>query len=547
MHWRLATFVLVAAILEAQSQPDVILRSTTRLVQMSVVAQDKDGHPILDLKREDFHLADQGKPREIRVFSLNASRFKTPDMGAGGPRIYSNSFDERAGPSAITIIVIDSLNTKWTDQSRAARQLIQFLRQIQPEEHVAIYSIDGAGFQVLHDFTRDASDLVSTLAHWNGVIPSVDPQDSRQNIGTLLAQVLQGSDPVHRENQLAGNYDSHNSLATLHAMEVIAGSLKNIPGRKNLIWISNGFPVAEWGNLATTAQPGCARCAPFLVNSPVWSVYGEGHTGQIHDSLGDTDNYAPQMDRAMRIVDQANLAIYPVEARGLFSGYGGFDSDPVDVQGTQDVMLDIAKKTGGRAFINGNDIAGAIRTASEDSRVTYTLGFYPDTVRMDGKFHRVKIGVNRPGVTLRYREGYVDEAGSPRVPQTRKAELDEAFRSPIDANAILLKAALKPAPEGWVNLDLRIDLATLQLLPENDRHSGEFDILVLQRNETGQTFGRVNDTVMMNFREATYRKLIEEGVPYQRTILIDPKATVLRAVVRDAATGNIGSLTIPVR
>jgi hypothetical protein len=330
-------------------------------------------------------------------------------------------------------------------------------------------------------------------------------------------------------------------------MEVIAGSLKNIPGRKNLIWISNGFPVAEWGNLATTAQPGCARCAPFLVNSPVWSVYGEGHTGQIHDSLGDTDNYAPQMDRAMRIVDQANLAIYPVEARGLFSGYGGFDSDPVDVQGTQDVMLDIAKKTGGRAFINGNDIAGAIRTASEDSRVTYTLGFYPDTVRMDGKFHRVKIGVNRPGVTLRYREGYVDEAGSPRVPQTRKAELDEAFRSPIDANAILLKAALKPAPEGWVNLDLRIDLATLQLLPENDRHSGEFDILVLQRNETGQTFGRVNDTVMMNFREATYRKLIEEGVPYQRTILIDPKATVLRAVVRDAATGNIGSLTIPVR
>jgi VWFA-related protein len=520
------SLLLVASTVYAQSQPDVI-RSTTRLVQMSVVAVDKSGHPVLDLKKEDFRLLDENKQRDLRVFNLNSVQPK-PRRGASG--IYSNA--ELSGPSAITIIVIDSMNTKWTDQSRATRQLIQFLRQIQPEDHVAIYSINGrGGFQVLHGFTRDASDLVKTLAKWKGQIPRADPKD--QDVGSALAQVLQGTDPVHREDQLAGDFDFHNAPATLAAMEAIANSLKNIPGRKNLIWISDGFEVVEWGNLAATAKPGCAKCAPYLVNSPIWSVYGEGHTGQIHDSIGEGDNFSPQMDRAMHIVDQANLTIYPIDASGLETGGS---------KGTQDVMLDIAKKTGGRAFINGNDIAGAIRAASEDARVTYTLGFYPETVNLDGKFHRVKISLlNRPGVTLRYRAGYVDETGSPSVPQTRKAELDEAFRSPIDVNAILLKAEVRENI-----LDVRIDPASLQFSFQNGRHAGEFDILILQRNETGENFGRINDTVVMNFREATFTKFLREGIPYQRLISFDPKATAIRIVVRDAATGNIGSLTIPV-
>ena len=105
---------------------------------------------------------------------------------------------------------------------------------------------------------------------------------------------------------------------------------------------------------------------------------------------------------------------------------------------------------------------------------------------------------------------------------------------------------MKPAGEGRANLDLKIDLASLQMTEANDRHSGEFDILILQRNETGETFGRINDTVVMNFREATYQRFLQDGIPYQRTLVIDPKATVVRVVVRDAGTGNIGSLTVPV-
>ena len=158
------SILLVASLLCGQPKTDVILRSTTRLVQMSVVAQDKNGRPVLDLKGEDFQLLDEDRPREIRVFSLNTMQRK-PRLSAGS-RVYRNANDERSGPNAITIIVIDSLNTKWVDQSRATRELIQFLRQIQPDDHVAIYSLNnGGGIEILHDFTRDASDLVASLAH----------------------------------------------------------------------------------------------------------------------------------------------------------------------------------------------------------------------------------------------------------------------------------------------------------------------------------------------------------------------------------------------
>jgi hypothetical protein len=98
-----------------------------------------------------------------------------------------------------------------------------------------------------------------------------------------------------------------------------------------------------------------------------------------------------------------------------------------------------------------------------------------------------------------------------------------------------------------MNLDLKIDLASLQMTAANDRHAGEFDVLIQQRDETGETFGRVNDTVTMNFREATYQKFMQEGVPYRRTLSIHSRARVVRVIVRDAATGNIGSLTIPAR
>src|SRR5580692_5866632 len=119
------------------SGSQVTLRSVTRLVQITVIAQDDQGHPVTDLSRDDFLLFDRGQRREIKVFTVDRGD-SDPSAAALASRadplehIFTNTEPERSGPNGVTVILLDSLNTKWTDQSNATRNVIRFLSQIHP-------------------------------------------------------------------------------------------------------------------------------------------------------------------------------------------------------------------------------------------------------------------------------------------------------------------------------------------------------------------------------------------------------------------------------
>ena len=540
------------------SRTDVTLRSVTRLVQITVIAQDSQGRPVMDLKREDFLLFDSGKPRDIKVFTMDRSDRQKPSTAVATPanpseHLFTNTAPERSGPTGVTVILLDSLNTKWADQSRATRNVIRFLAQIHPDDHVAIYSIGLTGFRVLHDFTTDASDLVARLASWKGEIPRANSPD----LGDQLASVLGGRDRATTLNQrLAPDADSRSmgqTIPTLRVMETLANRLSGIPGRKNVIWISNGFPAVDWGKLSEAAVYGDK---PILVRS----LDPRNTSNTVIDTIGDSAHFAQQVDHAMHLLDSANVSIYPIEARGLqtyMPGMGGSQAaqprfegtslDSLDDQATQQSMQDIAQRTGGRAFTLTNDIFGAIRTAIDDSRVTYTLGFYPESARLDGKFHPITIKLaERHGIALRYRKGYIDTPDAPGDPKQRKNDLEQAALSPLDANAIPLTARLSPSNAGGsYNLSLSISLSGLNLLPDGEIWAGEVDVYLVERDQRGQEFGRVNDTIAMRLKQSTYEQMLKTGAPYQHAIALSPKADVLRVVVRDARSGDLGSLTIP--
>jgi hypothetical protein len=258
----------------------------------------------------------------------------------------------------------------------------------------------------------------------------------------------------------------------------------------------------------------------------------------------------------MHLLDSANVSIYPIEVRGLKTYW--FEMAPpsrkalgtsmasLSDQATQQAMQDIAQRTGGRAFILTNDISGAIRTAIDDSSVTYTLGFYPESARLDGKFHPITIKLaERRGITLRYRKGYIDAPDAPGDPKQRKNDLEQAALSPLDANAIPLTARVSPSNAGGYNLNLNISLSGLSLLPDGEAWTGEVDVFLVDRDRRGQEFSRVNDTMAMRLKQATYEQMLKTGAPYQHAIALNPKADVLRVVVRDAGSGDLGSLTIP--
>jgi hypothetical protein len=311
----------------------------------------------------------------------------------------------------------------------------------------------------------------------------------------------------------------------------------------------------NWGNLAQAALS-AAESKPVLVRS----LDPRNTSNTVTDTIGNSAHFAQQVDHAMHLLDSANVSIYPIEARGLQTSMGGMAGSPatqpwfegtsmasLDDQATQQAMQEIAQRTGGRAFTLTNDIFGAIRTAIDDSRVTYTLGFYPESVRLDGKFHPITIKLaERRGITLRYRKGYIDTPDAPGDPKQRKSDLEQAAFSPLDANAIPLTARLLPSHAGGsYNLNLNISLSGLNLQPDGATWAGEVDVFLVQRDQHGKEFGRVNDTIEMRLKQATYEQMLKTGAPYQHAIMLSPKADVLRVVVRDAGSGDLGSLTIP--
>ena len=165
-RWLVLLAIMVPAVCSQTPDNGPVLHSNTRLIQVDVVAEDKKGHPLLDLTRDNFEIYDQGKIQKLRIFTKSAVESspvtykKAFDLKSGAGISFTNIGESRSGPGAVTIILIDSLNTKWVNQAYARQQIIKFLRQIQPSDHIAIYSIGFGGFRILHDFTQDASELV---------------------------------------------------------------------------------------------------------------------------------------------------------------------------------------------------------------------------------------------------------------------------------------------------------------------------------------------------------------------------------------------------
>jgi len=208
-------------------------------------------------------------------------------------------------------------------------------------------------------------------------------------------------------------------------------------------------------------------------------------------------------------------------------------------------MLEMSTLTGGRAFFNTNDIEGAIRTAADEAFATYTLGFYPDSPRHDGKFHRVEVKVvGRPDVSIRYRRGYTDAPDPPDDPEGRTAAIRDAAWSPLDATAVALSAQVVPTGAGRYELRLRIDPRTLNLDEQQGQYAGRVDVVVLQEDHEGNQFDQSIETMVLALKPETYEKALADGLAYRRVFELNPQADALKVIVRDASSGNLGSLTI---
>jgi hypothetical protein len=321
---------------------------------------------------------------------------------------------------------------------------------------------------------------------------------------------------------------------TLKVIEFIANHLASLPGRKNLIWVSGGFPL----------------------------TMGFNSIEEFNDPTREHRTFTEEITETVKAVNNANVAIYPVDARGLvadqrFSAQNQkVDLSPKLSMGPivehQQTMEELASRTGGKAFYNTNDLKHAIRDAISDASTTYTLGFYPADEKYDGKFHKFTVKVEHAGFgyDVRYRKGYFDFANRPTDDKTRKAEINAAVLSPLDATALGVvvetRRVDKPAPNS-MEMVLYIDPRGIGFAPTKDRINAKVDLFFVQKNDRGNQFNGVNKTLSLALTDANYKQVMTRGLSYHDIVPLVPQATQLRIVARDDASGTLGSVTVPLR
>jgi len=534
----------------SQSETAPPIRSTTRLVQVSVVVTDKKGEPVTGLSKQDFVVSDQGKPQPIAFFSAETPPTAGTLAAKLPPNVFTNRFDltgQYAG--AVTVVLFDALNTPVQDQAWVRNQVIQFLKSLQPREHVAIYALT-TDLLLLHEFTQDSAALVAAANAFQPREQALHDASHPDyfNVTALAADKSWAAFQAavnQTDARIADQYKLRSAEITAHALEAISNHLAVIPGRKNLLWVSGSFP------------------ANILVEA----------VGSIDRQNESTQKYSAAAAQAL---NRANIAVYPVDAGGIApnaamdpSRPGGDIGDPNSSlycadcieeapgtssamnarQNARDTERMFADATGGLAFYGSNDIRGAMKRSFEDGRYAYTIGFYPDHGQWNGKFRKIKVQVSASGAQLRYRNGYFAEAEHTDSEKQAKQELQQAAMSPLNATGLGLVVSGKlsgPAADRKVEVHVALDPKQLQLRDDDRHRKGILDLYFVQRGAQGETVAAESQRIGLNLEEKQYQSLAQAGLVLARHLAISPQASELRVLVRDADSHALGSVTVPV-
>jgi hypothetical protein len=335
--------------------------------------------------------------------------------------------------------------------------------------------------------------------------------------------------------------------------------LQGIPGRKTLIWISGGFPIQLGLHNSVDSRP---QSNPNARQSGRSSARGGG--GQSGASIqtaasnaaaaanpsstdlpGAGQSFESDVARAIRALNEADVAVFPVDARGITtpaamqadrSSIGKRGSLPKAGAGTDynyDTLQTLAQETGGRAFHHINDLNTAIQEAASDGRVSYSLAFSPPADSLDGSYHRLEVAVRRPDVNLRYRPGYVAAPDAALAPS-----LAEAIANPVPLAGIGFTVHLEPVDGGY-RASLTIDPRSITLEPKDGKWVGSLQFLVL--------VGKVEQltTIPLTFTEDKFREIQEKGLQMSTRVKTRPDTTGFSIGFRDVPSGLVGTLHVP--
>ncbi len=545
------------------------LQVTTRLVNISLVATDKRGKPVMDLKAGEIEIYDNGRPQQIAVFGHADEKADTAALPPPTDSFTNATTATMVGNAPdLLILLMDESHLPFNDLNRARGEVLKYLKAAKPGSRLAIYSISEHGFRVLQDVTTDLALAESKLAKWTpsaaGASQAAElEQRNRQqfdyvrnpeDLNEVNGNNIEVPDAINSADPQLRQLGDNPLGLVLISMSALARHFGPVQGHKTMVWISGDSALYDWRD----KQPSIERTVRDF----------DAAINQTRETLNDAHISLYAVDASMMSISGAavdpslenpNVQLSPVATANSAPGGGNnraqspvgrmtaqMQADSHDIQ--PPVRL-LAESTGGRAINKGSDLQKTLDSITQESAALYEIGFRPDTPA-DNKAHTLQLKVTgRKDIRLRYRTGYMysEETATP------KERFQEAVWRPQDLNGIQLTAEPVKATDaatGKPTIKLRIAFSGLGLKQEQQgadagRWTDKLYIFLAQRDDGVKKAQVSGDTLQLALKQATYDTGMPSGIPYQREVDSLSKLGSIRVVVVDANTGKIGSVTLP--
>ena len=500
-----------------------VLKQNAELVLTNVVVRDaKTGELVRGLSQSDFTIFENGKRQEIATFDFQSVDLAAPlhEATVSGLAAGANGSGSKAAVVArpeelrnhrLIVMFFDLTSMQPEDLDRSVKAARDFLtNKMQAADLVALVSL-GDTLKVDQDFTADRKVLANEVGIYNGT--QGQGFAGGANANTNQVEDTTGYTPDESE------YNDLNTDRELFALRAIAKSLEKISEKKSLLYFSGGISRDGIENQASL------RAA---INSAV----------------------------------RANLAIYSVDTRGLqaisplgdastgsLRGSGAFNGAAQNNNmnanfASQEVMATLSSDTGGKAFFDSNDFAPAFAQVQRDTSAYYAVGFHSTNPVRDGKYRKLTIKVNRPGVKLEYRPGYyapADFRHSGR--EDRERELDDQLTSDLPATdvAVYLDALYFRLDENrfFVPVSLIIPGSQIPFVKGGDKDKATLDIIGEVIDDVKRPIGSARETVKLNLDPSLQAR--QRNIQYTTSFNLPPGKYHLKFVVRENQTGRMGS------
>lgn len=514
----------------ASDQPPVTFRAEINYVEVDARVLDAKGGFLTDLTEADFQVLEDGKPQKVTAFSLvNIPVERQPRPLFASSPIEADVADNVTGHDGrVYVLVLDDIHTNALRGARtkaAARQFVQ--RYIGANDSAAVVFTSGRS-DASQEFTSSQGRLLAAVDKFVG-------RKIRSSTLERLDDEQRTRDTRQAGERVSDMLDSERAMqarTTLDSIRNLATYLGGISGRrKAMVYFSEG------------------------VDYDITDVFGSSSGSVIMQATRD----------AVAAATRANVAIYGVDARGLNSlgddmievadlptdssvglGIGSFYNE---VQRGQDSLRVLSSETGGFAVVNQNDFSTGFERLVADNSAYYLLGYYSTNERRDGRFRKIEVKVNRPGVTVRARKGYAAARGRVEADKSdgkTAPELRAALASPLPVSGLplaLAAAVFKGADnKGAVVISTLIAARDLPLAEKGGTFNNDLEVVITAADYGGKSYPGERATLALNLKPDSVPRLRAGGFRVLNQIDLPPGRYQLRVAVIEGNTKRAGSV-----